>query len=128
MFVTASTGSHAADSPAMNENLKLLLKLDGLVLLRKGLELPKPYVEEPGFEYLDGKIDRLRHQLPGEILAAYDRLSRQFSDPVTIVADCVCQGCKQAVSTRLDARSTMVPQCEHCGRFILARQNAPDYV
>jgi predicted nucleic acid-binding Zn-ribbon protein len=115
----------------MNENVKLLLKLDGLVLLRKGLELPKPYVEEPGFEYLDEKIGRLRHQLPGEILATYDRLSRQFPDPVTILAGGMCQGCKQAVSTRLAALaagSIKVPQCEHCGRFILARQNAPDYV
>jgi predicted nucleic acid-binding Zn-ribbon protein len=108
----------------MNENVKLLLKLDGLVILRKGLELPKPYVEEAGFEYLDVKIDRLRHQLPGEILATYDRLSRQFPDPVTIVADGVCQGCKQAVS----AHWTKVTQCEHCGRFILARQSALDCV
>jgi hypothetical protein len=43
-------------------------------------------------------VERLRHQLPGEILATYDRLSGQFPDPVTIVADGVCQGCKQAVS------------------------------
>jgi len=115
----------------MNENAKRLLKLNGLVFLRKGLELPKPYVEEPGFEYLDEKIDRLRHQVSGEILATYDRLSRQFPDPVTTVADGVCQGCKRAISTPLAvlaARLTKVRQCEHCGRFILARQNAPDYL
>jgi predicted nucleic acid-binding Zn-ribbon protein len=109
----------------MNENAKRLLKLNGLVLLRKGLELPKPYVEEPGFEYLDEKIDRLRHQISGEILASYDRLSRQFPDPVTIVTDGVCQGCQQAISTpvaALAARWTRVPQCERCGRFILARR------
>ena len=104
----------------MNEDLKLLLKLDGLVFLRKQLERPKPYVEEAGFEYLDEKIDGLRYQLPGEILAAYDRLSRKFPDPVIIVVDGVCQGCKQAVSARL----TSVSQCEHCGRFILAGQNS----
>jgi predicted nucleic acid-binding Zn-ribbon protein len=108
----------------MNESVKLLLKLDGLVFLRKELERPKPYVEEAGFEYLDGKIEGLRHQLPGEILATYDRLSEAFPDPVTIVADGVCQGCKQAVVARL----SKIPQCKHCGRFILARQNPLDRV
>jgi hypothetical protein len=117
-----------ADPLVMNENAKLLLELDGLVLLRKELEMPKPYVEESGFEYLDGKIDRLRRQLPGEILATYDRLSRKFSDPVTLVVDGMCQGCKHEVSARPAARLTKVPQCEHCGRFILTRQNAPGYV
>lgn len=115
----------------MNKNLELLLTLDELVLLRKGLELSGPCIEEPGFEYLDEKIDKLRRQLPGQLLSTYDRLARQFPDPITVIADGVCQGCQQEVPTRLAvlaARSANALQCEHCGRFIVARQNAPDYV
>ena len=114
-------------SPAMNKNLELLLKLDELALLRKRLELSGSYIEEPGFEYLDEKIDKLRCQLPDKLLSTYDTLARQYSDPVTVLADGVCQGCEREVSTRLAvlaARSINVLQCEHCGRFIVARQNA----
>jgi predicted nucleic acid-binding Zn-ribbon protein len=114
----------------MNKNLELLLKLDELVLLRKWLELSGSYIEEPGFEYLDERIDKLRRQSPGQLLSTYDTLACQYCDPVTVLADGICQGCQQEVSTRLAvlaARSTSVLQCEHCGRFIMARQNAPDY-
>jgi predicted nucleic acid-binding Zn-ribbon protein len=111
----------------MNKNLELLLKLDELALLRKRLELSGSYIEEPGFEYLDEKIDKLRCQLPDKLLSIYDTLAHQYSDPVTVLSDGVCQGCEREVSTRLAvlaARSINVLQCEHCGRFIVARQNA----
>ena len=115
----------------MNENLELLLKIDEVVLLRKRLEQCGPYIEEPGFEYLDEKIDKLRRRLPGQLLSAYDRLTQQYPDPVTVIAGGVCQGCEWEVSTRLAvlaSRSTNLLQCEHCGRFIVARQHAPDYL
>lgn len=115
----------------MNKNFELLLRLDGLVLLRKGLELAGPYVDEPGFEYLDERIDKLRRQLPGRLLSLYDRMMRQHPDVLTVIADGVCQGCQREVSTRLAilaSHSTDILQCEHCGRLIIARQNAPDYV
>ncbi len=106
----------------MNKNLELLLKIDEVVLLRKRLEQCGPYIEEPGFEYLDEKIDKLRRRLPGQLLSAYDRLTQQYPDPVTVIVGGICQGCELA------SRSTNLLQCEHCGRFIVARQHTPDYL
>jgi predicted nucleic acid-binding Zn-ribbon protein len=115
----------------MNPNLQLLLELEGLVLLRNGLESAGPYIEDPGFEYLDEKIEKLRHRLPGRLLSLYDRLARQYPDVLTVITDGICQGCQREVSARLAilaARSSDILECEHCGRFIIAKQNAPDYV
>jgi predicted nucleic acid-binding Zn-ribbon protein len=115
----------------MNPNLQLLLELEGLVLLRGGLELAGPYIEEPGFEYLDEKIEKLRHRLPGRLLSLYDRLARQYPDVLTVITDGICQGCQCEVSARLAilaVRSSDILQCEHCGRLIIAKQNTPDYV
>ena len=115
----------------MNKNVELLLKLDELVLQRKGLDLANPRVEQLNFAGLDKKIDELRRQLPGPLISTYDKLARQWPDPVTVVVDGVCQGCQQEVSTRLAvlaARSIDLLQCEHCGRFVVGERNAPDYV
>lgn len=115
----------------MSPNLQLLLQLDELALLRKGLELVGPSGEDSGFGDLDERIDKLRRRLPGRVLSLYDRLARQYPDVVTVIADGVCQGCQSAVSTRLAAlvgRSKEILQCEHCGRLVIAKQNSPDYV
>ena len=115
----------------MNPNLELLLQIDEMVLLRRGLEMAGPSLEEPGFEPLDEKIKKLRRRLPGRLLSLYDRLARQYPDVLTVIADGLCQGCQGEVSTRLAilaARSSDILECEHCGRFIIARQNTPDYV
>jgi predicted nucleic acid-binding Zn-ribbon protein len=115
----------------MNPNLRLLLDLEELVLLRRGLELTGPYIEVPGCEHLDEKIAKLRRRVPGRLLSLYDRLARQYLDVVTVMADGICQGCQREVSTRLAilaARSNDILQCNHCGRFIIAKQNAPHYV
>ena len=115
----------------MNKNIELLLKLDELVLRRKGLELAGSDLEPPNFECLDRKIDSLRRRLPGSLISTYDKLVRQSPDPVTVIADGVCQGCQQEVSTRLAvlaARSTNILRCEYCGRIVVAQRNAPDYV
>lgn len=111
--------------------VQLLLQLEELVLLRRGLELVGPNVEGPRFEALDRRINKLRRRLPGRTLSHYDRLARQYPDVVTVIADGVCQGCQGEVSTQpavVASRSNEILQCGHCGRFIVAQHDAPDYV
>ena len=115
----------------MKKNLQILLQLDGLVLTRKGLELTGIPIRKEGMDDLDQKIEKLRRRLPAEVVSHYDRLARQYADPLSMLAGDVCQGCQQRISRRaivLAGRSHEVIQCEHCGRFIFARTNAPDYV
>lgn len=115
----------------MNKNLGLLLKLDQLVRLDQRLELAGPYFEEPGFEYLEQEIEKLRRQLPGPLLSKYERLARRYANPVAALADGVCQGCQREASTGLAvmvARLMTASQCEHCRRFLVIQQDVPEYV
>lgn len=119
------------NSPTVNPNLQLLLQLEELVLLRQGLGLVGSSADDWNFADLDKRIEKLRRSLPGRVLSVYDRLARQYPDVVTVIADGVCQGCHGEVSTQVAAlagRSSTIPQCEHCGRFVLTERDAPDYV
>ena len=101
------------------------------MLTRKGLELTGIPIRKGGMDDLDQKIEKLRRRLPAEVVSHYDRLARQYADPLSMLTGDVCQGCQQRISRRaivLEGRSHEVIQCEHCGRFIFARTNAPDYV
>ena len=115
----------------MNKHLQLLLELEGLVLMRKGLDQMGPSVDEAGLEPLDERIDKLRRQLPGDLLSRYDRLARKYPDTIAAASENVCQGCHGEISPRLAAlveESNKLLHCEHCGRFLFARRHAPDYV
>lgn len=115
----------------MNQDLYLLLAIENLMLMHRGFEIAGPTAEEPSLELLDQKIERLRHQVPGRLLSIYDRLARQYSDPITVISDGDCHGCHQEVSPRLAARVSRSPQllqCEHCGRLIIDLQPALDYL
>jgi predicted nucleic acid-binding Zn-ribbon protein len=115
----------------MNKTLEMLLRLEGLVLTRKGLELAGQATGKPHFDELDEEIQKLRRQLPSSVLSLYDRLARRYADPVSMLSEGVCQGCHHKISKMLAVlhnRSHEVFQCEHCGRIIFAKQHAPDYV
>lgn len=115
----------------MKKSLQTLLRLDGLVVTRKGLELAGNQIKNGGFDDLDEAIEKLRHRLPPPVLSRYDRLSRRYADPLATLTGDVCQGCQREISRRiamLADRSHEVFQCEHCGRLIFAKTHAPDYV
>jgi predicted nucleic acid-binding Zn-ribbon protein len=115
----------------VNRNLELLLQLEECMLLARGLEVVGQGADAPGAECLEAKIEKLRRRLPGRVLSLYDRLARQYPNVVAVIANGICQGCQGAVSRRSAARpagSNEIVQCEHCGRILLAKQAAPDYV
>jgi predicted nucleic acid-binding Zn-ribbon protein len=115
----------------MKKSLPTLLRLDGLVLTRKGLELAGNPSRNGGFDDLDKEIQKLRRRLPPGVLSRYDRLARRYADPVAILTGDVCQGCEQEISRPIAVRadrSREVFQCEHCGRLVFAQHQAPDYV
>ena len=115
----------------MNKHLQTLLRLDGLGLTRKGLELTGNPIQKGGFDDLDKEIEKLRRRLPPAVVSRYDRLARKYADPLSMLTGDVCHGCQRQISRRvalLAGRSHEVLQCEHCGRLIFARTNAPDYV
>jgi predicted nucleic acid-binding Zn-ribbon protein len=115
----------------MKRSLQTLLRLDGLVLTRKGLELAGNKIRNGSFEDLDEEIEKLRRRLPASMLSLYDRLARRYADPLSMLTGDVCHGCEQQISKRvavLADRSHEVFQCEHCGRLIFAKKHASDYV
>lgn len=115
----------------MNKNLQTLLRLDGLGLTRKGLELTGNPISKGSLDDLDKEIAKLRRRLPPAVVSRYDRLARKYTDPLSLLTGNVCHGCQRQISQRvalLVGRSHEVLQCEHCGRLIFARTNAPDYV
>jgi predicted nucleic acid-binding Zn-ribbon protein len=115
----------------VNKHVALLLELEDLAVMRKGLELTGPDADQARLNYLDQRITRLRRQVAGEVLSRFDRLAQQYPDPLAQVAANVCQGCHQAVPARLAAaveRSNQLGQCEACGRFLYAQGQAPDYL
>ena len=115
----------------MNKSLQTLLRLDGLVLTRKELELASQTTGKPHFDELDEEIQKLRRQLPSSLLSLYARLARRYADPVSMLSEGVCHGCQRQISKRvavLADRSHEVLECEHCGRLIFAKKHAPDYV
>jgi predicted nucleic acid-binding Zn-ribbon protein len=115
----------------MKKHLQALLQLDGLVLTRKGLKLIGNPIRKGGLDDLDKAIDKLRRRLPSGVVSRYDRLARKYADPLSLLTGDVCQGCQRQVSKRIAVladRAHDVFQCEHCGRLIFARTNAPDYV
>ena len=69
----------------MNKGLQTLLRLDGLVLTRKALELTGNKIANGSFEDLDEEIEKLRCRLPPPVLSRYDRLARRYSDPLSML-------------------------------------------
>jgi|GEM_PF-1941316 predicted nucleic acid-binding Zn-ribbon protein len=115
----------------MNKTLELLLQLEGLVLLKKGLHLAGPRIQVMGLEGLGEKIQELRRQVPGKVLSLHDKLARQYADPLTALVNGVCQGCHQKISHGLHCQTASpqrLLQCEHCGRLLYVQSQAPDYV
>jgi len=115
----------------MNKNLQTLLRLDGLGLTRKGLELTGNPISKGSLDDLDKEIEKLRRRLPPAVVSRYDRLARKYADQLSMLTGDVCHGCQQRISRRvavLASRPHEVLECEHCGRLIFARTNAPDYV
>lgn len=67
------------------------------------------------------QAQRLRRELPPEILSAYDRLKAEAKEAVVGVFEVKCGGCHASLAKAALSRlreETDVNQCEHCGRFI----------
>ncbi|MCC6823905.1 MAG: hypothetical protein V9H26_28590 [Verrucomicrobiota bacterium] len=114
----------------MNKQLQTLLRLDGLVLTRKGLELTGNPIRKDGLDDLDKETEKLRRCLPSAVVSRFDRLARKDADPLSLLTGDVCHGCQRQTSKRvalLASRSHEVFPCADCGRLIIARNNAPDY-
>jgi len=112
----------------MNNCLEIILRLEGLVSLRKGLERIRDCAKKRDFDFLDEKIHELRRQLPDEVLSIYDHLAREHGNILTMLSDGVCQGCLHNVSShlaKLAAKPNLMLQCEHCGRLIFTTREAP---
>ena len=112
----------------MNKNPELVLRLEGLILLRRGLACMGPRAEEAGMDFLNEQIDKLRRQLPGELRSRFDGLARRYTNTIVPISKNVCQGCDRQLSARLAGlvESTgQTFQCPHCGRFLFAQQKAP---
>ena len=115
----------------MSQTLERLLQLEGLMLVKRSLQLAGQQTEVLHLDHLDGKINKLRRQVPGQVLSVFDQLARRYPDPLTALAEGSCQGCHQPLPTRSRQSylsSNRVLQCEHCGRLLFAVQDAPDYV
>jgi predicted nucleic acid-binding Zn-ribbon protein len=115
----------------MNRQLELLLQLQELTLLRKAQEVVQTASRAADFDWLDQKINRLRHKLPGPVLSQFDALQRQSPDAVVQLSDGMCLGCHQELSSSLAARirqSRDLVRCGHCGRFLFSEQQVPPYV
>jgi len=115
----------------MNWKLELLLQLEELVLQREAISSAGGLHPQDDQEAMDRKIRKLRCRLPGPVLSEYDRLSRVFADVVSVVADGVCQGCRMRIPRRLVGQLEQFSEvfhCPHCGRFLLAEEDAPDFV
>lgn len=114
----------------MNKNFQTLLRLDGLGLTRKGLELTGNRISQGSLDDPGKEIEKLRRPPPAVVLR-YDRLARKYADPLPMLTGDICHGCQRQLSrrvARLAGRVHEVLQCEHCGRLLFARTNAPDYV
>ncbi len=83
----------------MNKSLQTFLRLDGLILTRKRLELTGLPLRKGSLDKLDQEIGKLRRRLPPAVMSQYDRLSRQYADPISLLAGDICQGCRQPVAT-----------------------------
>jgi predicted nucleic acid-binding Zn-ribbon protein len=115
----------------MNRILQLLLQLEELVLQRETVTSTGALHGQVDLNDINVKIRKLRCQLPGPVLSEYDRLSRSFADVVSVLGDGVCQGCQREIPHRLAnqiKRSHQMLHCPNCGRFLLAEENAPDFV
>jgi len=115
----------------MNRDLQHLLELEELVMQRETLTSTGVLHRQVDLNDIVVKMRKLRCQLPGLVLSEYDRLSRFFVDVVSVVGDGVCKGCQRDIPRRFANRikqSSQMLHCPNCGRFLLAEENAPDFV
>ena len=113
----------------MKQDLELIIKLDELLLTKKKHELT---CSEPKLGSLASQISKVRQRIPSALLSRFDKLARSYPDVVTVVEDRVCQGCGERLSHRLIAQAEQVRgdlvTCEHCGRFLLSHDRAPQFI
>lgn len=63
----------------------------------------------------------LRHELPADLLAAYERARAEYKDPIVGVFQRVCGGCHWPLPAEILAALDEERECcfcPHCGRFI----------
>src|SRR6185369_6549687 len=80
-------------SKSMNGLLQLLLRLQELDLLKRGLELAHPRPPENCFESIAPKRVRVRRQIPSALLSEYDTVAQQYPDTLAAVEDGRCSAC-----------------------------------
>lgn len=115
----------------MNGLLQLLLRLQELDLLKRGLELAISRASENRFEAITETSARLRRQVPGLLLSDYDAVAHTLLDPMSAVANARCSACGCSVTRRVVAqieRGAGVHRYPRCGRFLYFAERAPEYL
>lgn len=81
----------------------------------------------PGVKDTWTRAAHLRRSIPAELLAKYDRLASRGKRPVALVHNGVCGNChiRLAVGSAFALSQTAeICQCDNCGRFLLAAEDA----
>lgn len=115
----------------MHKDLKLLLRLEGMMLRREMLAGSGPSLAQPNLasRESDLKTDELRSQVSGTVLDQFDKLATECANPIAMVACNTCRGCRQSVPSSLAralSQSRSLLHCPHCGRFLLAEEKVPE--
>ncbi len=115
----------------MNKNWQLLIQLQELTLLRKGIGLVGHTAPGENLDSVDQRINKVRRQLPGLLLSHFDKLMRQYPDAIAVLSGQTCSSCHQEISPRLASQienSREPLRCDHCDRFLIPKERVPDYV
>ncbi len=73
---------------------------------------------------LQKELDDLWAALPSHLKATYERLKKNFSDPLARLQGVKCSGCQLQLSSQMvqDVKSAMsLVHCEHCSRILYQR-------
>ncbi len=94
----------------------------------KELERIKEHVAEATRQYeqrieeLTEQRDRLRDEIPPEVLSSYDRLAARHSNALARVKGRVCRGCFTRITKQTEnllMRDKKVVYCHSCGRMLM---------
>lgn len=75
------------------------------------------------------RIEAIRSEVPGPILAHYDRLLQRGKKGVALVRHGVCTGCQMRLATGVHAaliRDEDIAMCDTCARYLLLAPEAAE--
>lgn len=102
---------------AITANLNRLYRVESLVAGLPPVAAHRKRVNE---------VEKLRRQIPAQVLRLYDHLKDQWQQPVVAVIDGVCQGCQATLTPPAQLAlqtKEAAHRCEFCGRFIYFQES-----